>query len=181
MAHSVWPDTPIFSFEPDPECFARLCETFRRHRIPGKCFQLAVGAKREERAFRLQENSAQNSFLSRKDKLGGFHGEIVVQTTTLNEVATQLPEVRRALLKIDTQGFELQVLAGASDFLTHCAYVQVEVAFRREYEGQPYAADVLAAMHGVGFGCAEILDILRQPNASGRPIAEADLLFTRMG
>ena len=179
MAHAVWPDAPVFSFEPDPACYAKLQSMFRRHGVPGQCLQLAVGERSEERSFRLQENSAQISFLARADVAGGCSREIKVQCTTLDDAAKLLPGRRRALLKVDTQGYEMAVLAGAREFLAGCAFVQLEVAFRRSYEGQPDAVAVMAHMRDRGFTCIEILDILRDRSAPGDPIAEADLLFAR--
>lgn len=179
MAHAVWPDIPVFSFEPDPECYAKLQSTFHRHSLQGQCFQLAVGDRSEERYFRLQENSAQSSFLARSDVDGGCTREIPVQCTTLDDAARLLPRRRDALLKVDTQGYEIAVLAGAREFLTDCAFVQIEVAFRRSYEGQPDAIAVMSQMRDLGFVCVEILDILRDQSVPGGPIAEADLLFAR--
>jgi hypothetical protein len=95
----------------------------------------------------------------------------------LAEVAT----FHRGLLKIDTQGYELAVIAGARETLRRCAYVQLEVAFKKSYVGQPTVAEVLSAMHDATFVVVEILDILRERNLPGSPMIEADLLFARAG
>jgi FkbM family methyltransferase len=182
MAHSVWPDVPVYSFEPDPASHARLRRNFERFRIPGSCFELALGARVERRDLRVQSNSEQSSFLGRIDAGTGCEQEVEVRCDTLDRVATGFdPAPRRALLKVDTQGFELQVLDGAGAFLDRVAYVQLEVAFRPAYHDQPAAAEIIAAMAARGFSCLEILDILRDPAATGRPVAEADLLFARAG
>ena len=179
MVHAVWPETPIYSFEPDPECHAKLHATFGRYQLPGQCIRLAVGDRSGEQRFRLQNNPAQSSFLPRLDVAGGCAREVQVQCTTLDEAMRLMPPFRAALLKVDTQGYELAVLSGARRTLTCCAYVQLEVAFRRSYEDQPDAVSVMSLMRDMGFVCAEILDILRDRSARGDPIAEADLLFTR--
>jgi FkbM family methyltransferase len=181
MAHYVWPHAPVYSFEPDPVCYTELQETFLRHGIPGSCFQLALGERCDERPLKLQSNRAQSSFLSRDDVPGGFASSITVRCTTLDSAAQSFPEVEKALLKIDTQGFEAAVLRGATNFLRRCAYIQLEVAFRPSYAGQPYAAALLATMRESGFICIEILDILRERRIPGSPVAEADLLFARLG
>ena len=44
--------------------------------------------------------------------------------------------VSRGLLKIDVQGYELEVLRGAVQALKHCAYVYVECSEVPLYDGQ---------------------------------------------
>jgi FkbM family methyltransferase len=181
MAHSIWPDVPVYSFEPDSECHATLQRNFERFDIPGRCFELALGETEETKTFRVQANREQSSFLSRFDVEGGFAREVPIQCQTLDRIAESFtPAPRRALLKVDTQGFELQVLGGARSFLERVAYVQLEVAFRPAYLEQPGAAEIIAAMAQHGFACLEILDILRDGSAAGHPMVEADLLFARV-
>ena len=45
MAHSVWPQLPIYSYEPDPDCFNRLQQNFEKFNIPGQPFNMAIGAE----------------------------------------------------------------------------------------------------------------------------------------
>jgi len=58
---------------------------------------------------------------------------------------------KRALLKIDVQGYELQVLKGARQALKHCAYVYVESSDIVLYEGQALFDEVKAFLEGEDF------------------------------
>ena len=55
------------------------------------------------------------------------------------------------LIKLDTQGSELDILRGSLEALKHCALVDVEVEFNAIYEGQPLFCDVDRFMRDNGF------------------------------
>lgn len=83
------------------------------------------------------------------------------------------------LLKLDVQGAELDVLAGAELALTSCQAVQVEVSFRRVYDGAPLAQAVIVHMAGRGFRVFDICDTYKRP--TDRALLQADLIFARDG
>jgi len=176
MAHSVWPYLPIYSFEPYQACFAQLEQTFNRYAILGRCFPLAITDQAGEGQLHVYDNRENNSFLQRH----GYtkEGEDIVNVTcvTLDEVE-ELSIMKRPMLKIDVQGYELSVLRGATSLLNRCKYVQIEVSFQHAYEGNAHVADVFAAMRDHGFSCFDILDVLRMPKIDGGGVREVDLLF----
>ena len=57
----------------------------------------------------------------------------------------------KVLLKIDTQGFELEVLKGASEALRNIGAVEVEISLIPLYEGQPIYVDVCSMLENHGF------------------------------
>lgn len=46
------------------------------------------------------------------------------------------------VMKLDVQGFELEILKGAGDYLTKMSYLIVEVSFKEYYYGQPLFLDI---------------------------------------
>ena len=179
MCHSVWPQLPIYSFEPAPECFFRLEQTFARYSIPGRCFPVAVGDAGGERVLHIYENSVNNSLLQRCDPDDIEQRGVTVRCVTLDELSATLSNLKSPLLKVDVQGYELSVLKGATELLRRCRYVLVEVSFRRAYLGNAHAADILSFLRDHGFGCFDILDVLRLPKSAGKGLREADLLFSK--
>ena len=83
-----------------------------------------------------------------------------------------------AMLKIDVQGFELEVLRGSESLLAVFQYVCVEASFEALYEGQALISDVAAFLEGRGFVEAGRFNIAH--TADGAPI-QADFLFQRGG
>ena len=60
-------------------------------------------------------------------------------------------DARRVLLKIDTQGFEAQVLAGAERLLPSITALQIELSLAPLYDGQPLYAEMIDRVNGLGY------------------------------
>ena len=54
-------------------------------------------------------------------------------------------------LKLDTQGYDLQVLAGAGDALARVVGVQSEIAFKPLYAGMPTWVETVTKLQELGF------------------------------
>lgn len=180
MAHSVWPELPIYSFEPDPDCFEKLNSTFKQFSIPGRTFPCALGSEIGLKPLIRYSQNVNNSFLQRIDASQKAQDSVQVQCTTLDEVSNEIQLGANPFLKLDVQGFELGVLAGAVDFLKRCRYVQIEVSFASSYCSGAHADEVMRFMREQGFQCVEILDLLRNAREGTRDITEADILFRNM-
>jgi FkbM family methyltransferase len=76
-----------------------------------------------------------------------YVGEERVEVRTLDSVAQPHRESGdRVFMKIDVQGFELQVLEGGPETLSGSSMVQVEMSLIPLYEGAPTYEDVLAVL-----------------------------------
>ncbi len=141
----------IVSFEPQSgpyDVLSRHCA----HDPAWRTFRLALGEREDVLDLRVAEAaSATSSLLA----VGGneFMSEQALQQTrtervrvvSLDSMLAELDAERgNSLLKIDTQGYELHVLAGARKTLTRCAAVQVELSLTPLYEGAPLMDDVIA-------------------------------------
>lgn len=179
MVHLVWPELPIYSFEPDPESYKKLEDNFKRFSIAGKTFSCALGDKTESKQLMRYADDVNNSLLKCSAAADdGIVEHVTVECITLDAIFHSVPEVNAAFLKLDVQGFELAVLAGARDFLKRCRFVQMEVSFSPAYANGAHAGEVILVMRDCGFECIGILDLLRKKDAGNR-ILEADLLFRR--
>jgi FkbM family methyltransferase len=98
----------VFAFEPVPETFAILsARTEAERRI--KCFNLALGAHDGDATIRLATSSGHNSLLNVAEP----GEEAVTVHVTRGDTWAAAHEIDHIdLLKIDTEGYELQVLAG---------------------------------------------------------------------
>lgn len=81
-----------------------------------------------------------------------YLGKEIVPIKTLDSVAEPyLKDARAPFLKIDTQGFEWQVLDGARDTLPHIKGILVELSLVPLYEGQHLWQEVIERLEVAGF------------------------------
>ncbi|MFF3334638.1 FkbM family methyltransferase [Streptomyces sp. NPDC002888] len=83
----------------------------------------------------------------------------------------------RPFLKMDTQGYDLEVFAGAGERVGEFVGLQSEVAVLRLYEGSPGMSEAIAAYEAGGFGITGMYPVTREAN-TGRVI-EFDCVMMR--
>jgi FkbM family methyltransferase len=81
------------------------------------------------------------------------------------------------LLKIDAQGYELEILKGASGILAKVEAVLLEIAVIEINEGAPLLHEVVGFMKALGFITYDILEIHRRP--LDRALNQVDIMFIR--
>jgi hypothetical protein len=75
-----------------------------------------------------------------------------VRVTTLDAVLPGLAaQAGSILLKLDTQGYETRVLAGARQSLERVQCLHLEMSLAPLYEGEPVMCEMLARLEGMGF------------------------------
>jgi FkbM family methyltransferase len=83
------------------------------------------------------------------------------------------------LIKADVQGAEMLVIDGAPHAMAAATIVQLEVSFRRVYDGAPLAHDIVARMAEMGFRIYDVCGLCKRP-ADGA-LLQADIVFARPG
>jgi FkbM family methyltransferase len=84
---------------------------------------------------------------------------------------------RYIFLKLDVQGYESQVLAGATQLLNHTLAIQLEMSLLPLYEGETLMPQMHAAMTAKGFDLWDLEPSFRDP-ATGR-LLQLDGIFIR--
>jgi FkbM family methyltransferase len=82
-------------------------------------------------------------------------------------------------LKLDVQGFEARVLAGAQRALTNCSVVLMECQFIKFCPDMRTLDETIAMMREFDFVPYELVDILRRPLDGA--MGQCDLLFVKSG
>ena len=175
----------IISFEPQSQAFAQLQATANAD-SNWKVVNIALGDKEGTLNLNLSRNSVSSSLLK------ALHGELQTEAG-IDPVANELVRVmtldsyfdterldhEAIFLKLDVQGYELTVLRGAEELLQRCKGVQLEMALRPTYEGQPLIDGIISALYNRGFRLIQIQEAYNDPQ-SGYAI-EVDGIFVPRG
>lgn len=146
----------VYAFEPQPSCQAELGRILRG--IPhAELIPAAVGSHEGSLVLNLTANSRMASGLIPEAGMNAAYspgdfdvtGQISVPMVTLD---TAIPDhVEIGVLKLDVQGFELEVLAGAIATLGRTRAILVEVNYVRHYEGGAVFDEIYAELRTRGF------------------------------
>ena len=127
----------IYSFEPSPSTFASLCKNIALNNFGGKIFplQIALGAKTEITNFYLSSNvagSAEHALGQPIDMYGNRFTPVEIQTIIsfkIDQLIHFFGIKHPTHIKIDVDGFELNVLEGAVEVLSpsRLRHILVEV------------------------------------------------------
>ncbi len=175
--YEAFPGARLILVEPLEEYLPNIRALFTRR--GGVHHAVALGASDGELEINVEpEMQLKSSFLAR-----------TTETATGHRTSKRRVPVRRldALLanerldgpvglKIDVEGFELEVLRGAPQTLARIDFVIIETSVARRFEGSPSFADIVGEMARHKF---EVYDVLHVARGEGPGARHADLLFMR--
>jgi FkbM family methyltransferase len=151
----------IVSFEPLPDAYGRLQKAIGSN-PRWKSKQAALGAAPAQMTIHITENSYSSSLLKQKPELVAIEPptrvvrDETVEVVTLDSQAELFEPQDRILLKMDVQGYELQVLAGATKTLEQVRLIETEMSLVPLYENQPKHMEMIAALDALGFDLISI-------------------------
>lgn len=148
----------IVSFEPLSSAYTELQQARMKDPMWEVCPRCALGDHDGEVEINIAGNSESSSILPMLESHrsaapeSAYLGKEIVPIKTLDVVAGQyLKDARAPFLKIDTQGFEWQVLDGAHETLPHIKGILVELSLVSLYEGQHLWQEVIERLEVAGF------------------------------
>ena len=97
---------------------------------------------------------------------------VSTQTVKIKKLSSFLHRLKKPIfLKIDVQGYELEVLKGAN--LTQIQYIYLEGSYVRLYENQPIIKDIIKYLSKKNFKLNSEYNLLKNNNKK----IQADFLF----
>lgn len=171
MAKYCWPHAQIDCFEPDPNPFKCLERKYRRYQNV-YFFNYALGSQSGELPLILGATSAQNSFLVEHGK--STNGEISVPVKTLNEIYSE-KDLSNTLLKIDTQGYEKQILEGGSEILDKLRFILLEVSLADLFDSGSKLDEIWFFLRQRGYVYNRVIDQYKDPKTD--QIVQMDIVF----
>ncbi len=175
----------IVSFEPSTEAF-RVLQAQASTDPNWNAVQIALGSQSGQKTLHLSRNRESSSFLRISARHtaaypgASYAGSEVVTIRRLDDVfATHCTEGARTFLKIDTQGFEKQVLLGAEASLPQITGIQVELSLVPLYEDEPPFIDLIMHLQARGFALMSFQPVIDDPMTG--QLLQVDGLFFRSG
>lgn len=176
------PSARVIAFEPFAESFETMQQLYGsgpRVKLTHAGVGSAVGMMQLNV---LNDSKVSNSFLQPAEKawrdIAYEHGEVssvTVPVTTIDEVFKEEKLNNVYLVKIDVQGYEIEVLKGAEQSLSRIDHIFVESGIQRLYEGAPRFNDVFEFLTARDFH----LMAMRTWHRGNRVLVETDMLFRR--
>ena len=168
MAKQIWPSAQLFMIEPNVEKKTLLLEIAKD--LNARFFCELLGAENDrEVEFHLMESGSsvmeERSAVPRKVEIH--------RLKRLDSILSDIPSP--ALLKIDAQGYELEILKGCSEIMSAFGAVLLEIAIIEINKGAPLLHEVVAFMKDRGFIAYDILEIHRRPLDGA--LNQVDIIF----
>lgn len=171
---AIYPSAPVLMVEANPEKDARL-SALQRELGPSVSFErVLLGAcSREAVTFYSMETGS--SVMPEVTSVP--RQAIALDMKTLDEVASKAGVVAPLLMKLDVQGYELEVLRGATRTLESAEVLVLELSLLEYNRGAPLLGQVLAEVGALGFVMYDICGQHRRQ--SSRALLQVDAIFVR--
>lgn len=173
-ARSIWPRASLVLFEPNETLQQSLNSVAQE--LSARVVPELIGATSGEVVNfnrMTDEHSTGSSVLSERSSVPRIVEKRSLKTLDDYQEALEEP----ALLKMDVQGYELEVLRGAEQCLQLVEAVLMEVALIETIEGAPLLREILNFMEDRGFVAHDIAEMHRRPLDNA--LSQIDLIFLK--
>jgi len=179
LAKSVIPGAAIHAFEPLPEHIAEFHNRFASA-TDVSLHPVALGPENGPALLHVTDFSDASSLLPSTEANLLQHGvkeaaQLLLQMHRLDDFGQEHQLPRPDLLKLDVQGYELEVLRGATESLKTTKAVIAEVSFVEYYKGQCLFHDLVAFLAESGL----LVRAFGVNTRTGVALSQTDVLFMR--
>jgi FkbM family methyltransferase len=172
----------IVSFEPMAAAFADL-QAASASDEKWDCVRSALGGTAGRQTINIASNSDSSSLLPMADEHRSaaphvdYVGREEIAVARLDDIAPQqLNDASRPFLKIDTQGFEKEVLSGGTKTLERCVGLQLELSFVSLYSGGMLVDEAISYAYDHNFRMVAFAQGFTRPSGA---MLQADGVFFR--
>jgi FkbM family methyltransferase len=176
-----FPQTRIVSFEPVPDTYKKLQQKIAgREKI--QAINVALGSTAGQQKIHKNMHSHASSFLQVSD----YQKDIIPRTvtdsleevtvSTLDNYMQEFGDFSNAILKLDVQGFEKEVILGGGKMLEKINYLIIELSFIPMYKNEMLFSEMNCFLEERGFEAVAPIGFLQD---SYLQIPQIDFLYRR--
>jgi FkbM family methyltransferase len=179
LVRPIFPTAEIMMLEAQEERIPDL--ELAKKNLGGKIdyrISLLGAAHREDVVFNKYPNAPTGNSVLTGWKPGNKF-QVKCTMRTVDAILADAKKPAPDLIKLDVQGYELEVLKGAAKSLAHAQAVLLEVSFIDMYQNNPLLHDVTAFMHERGFLAYDVCSVMRRP--LDLAVAQVDFIFVPKG
>jgi len=167
----LWPSAQVWAFEPSPSVLATL-RAVANEQASMRVVQAAVGAREGLVEFHVTEDHWCSSVLAPSELGKRYYGawldvaqRVQVPLITLDDWSRREGVSHVDLIKVDTQGYDLEVLKGAAGLLqSSVTAVNCEFQFASEYEGCSTFSQIDRFLGDLGFSMYQLHEVWSKGN-----------------
>ncbi|QTN32169.1 FkbM family methyltransferase [Akkermansiaceae bacterium] len=177
LAHSEFPEATILMLEAQ-EGKRSVLERIKQEAEGKIDYRIAVmgSSDGEKVVFHEYENSPTASSML-QDNAGTPTRKVESTMRTLDSIILEGKFPRPDLIKLDVQGFELEVLRGGASAIAAATAILMEVSIIEVYQNNPAFADVIDFMSKNGFRVYDVCSLLRRPLDGA--LCQMDVIFVK--
>jgi len=182
MISEILTNVNIYAFEPLSDCYKELIEN-TKHLDNINYFNFALGEKESESIIYHNEFTPSSSILEMNDMHKSIFPKTIhsfsenIHIKDLDSLDDEIIWIQKTLMKIDVQGFEINVLKGAISSLNNIDVIIIETLFVELYENQTQFDDIYSFLVKRNFSYRGNFEQIKDPK-SGR-ILWADAIFIK--
>lgn len=168
----IFPNAAILMVEAMPQKEAKIIPLKANPKID---YEIAVLGAADGKEVFFTELETASSVL---EEQAANHNRVARKTSSLNTILKKRNIAKVDLIKLDVQGYELEVLAGFDQYITNTEVILTEASLLEIHKGVPLVRDVINYMGDRGFVLYDICSV-----STRRPLDNAlwqtDLLFVK--
>lgn len=152
----------IISFEPQSKAFSTL-KKFAESDNLWEVFNLALGKENRKSQINISSNSVSSSILNSSSNLSKicpeaeYIGTENIEIRRLDDFSGEFRNSNEKIfVKVDTQGFELEVVEGCMNILDKIVGFQLEMSLVELYNGEKTITEIISFMDNIGYRIATI-------------------------
>ncbi|HWD89991.1 MAG TPA: FkbM family methyltransferase [Mucilaginibacter sp.] len=169
---NIFPDMAVLMLEGQSEKEGALKKV--KEQFTDVDYHIALlGAEERDVTFHKYETAS--SVLSEHHSTGARTE--TVKLRLLDKLVEKTRFEKSELIKIDTQGYELEILKGGEKALASAEFVLLEVSLLDIYKDVPLVAEVIAFMNQRRFVLYDICSLMRRP--LDKALFQSDFLFAK--